>query len=171
MGKLSYDTIITASVSDDQSKLSAESGQTVFGELAESTAGQSDRSVWENGLRQFEDKYMDEYFGAEPAAKKANGDYKYRTYLPKAWVSGKCVCGQAITLNIPINENSAKTDTELKIKEAKALLDPKSAKQKFGDVMGTARKLYFQLHANAKRNIDRDFGLDMTASFWSGDDE
>ena len=168
---LNYDTIITASVSDDQGKLSAESGQTAFGDLAASTKGQSDRSVWEGGLRTFEDKYMDEYYGSEPKAKKANGDWKYRTYLPKAWVSGKCVCGQAIGLNIPINKNSAKTDIELKIKEAKALIDPKNATQKFAIVMGTAKKLYDQVNKNAQRNLVQTYGLDMGAPFWSGDDD
>lgn len=168
---LSYDTIITASVSDDQQRLSAESGQTVFGELAESTGGHHDREVWEGTLRPFEDQYMEEYFSAKPEAKKSNGDWKYRSYLPKAWVSGKCVCGQAIGLNIPIGANSAKTAIELEIKEAKALVDPKSAKQKFRDVMSTARKLFDNMHPNAKRGLDRDFGLDFSASFWSDDDE
>lgn len=162
---LEYDTIIKASVADDQHALADEAGSNVFGDLAGSATSATVRKEWEESIRPFEDQYMNEQVTAPDKIKK-NGEYKYRTFLPKAWSSAKSVVGQAIEYGIVLNADSKKTATEENIKVAKNLLNPKSQKQRFDIVMGTARKIANKLGSTEIDELSEKYGIDFNTQYW-----
>ncbi len=150
---LSIDTIIMADVSDEQEKLSKESSGVMFGDLKGSAIGYgNDRMGWELFIRIHEDSWMEsKNFGSE--AKKKDGTWKYRTYLPMAWSSAKSVLGNALANDIDITGDISKSEIERKLREHKRALQPeKSDIVKFDIVMETAKKIYDKLSDEEKRH-------------------
>ena len=78
-----------------------------------------------------EDEYMEEFYGDVSDAKKKNGDWKYRTYLPAAYSTAKSVIGNALDHGVPLvvdGEYRGKTALEAAIKASKeAVLDETTA--------------------------------------------
>ena len=170
--KLSVDTIHAAAVADDQARLNQEATQSVFGQLAESTMGFTDRKAWEESIRSVEDYYCETVHSFTTDAKtKGRGKpgmknytpprWKYRKLLPAAWSSSKSVCGQAIEHGIKLDADSRKTATEKAIAEKKAEgKTPKTPREKFRITMETAKKILHQLPDDEWEEVLKDFGID-----------
>ena len=78
------------------------------------------------------------------------------------------MCGQAIEHGIRIDENSGKTATELKIKEAKnSLKGEKSPKEKFQIAMDTANKVLANIPDSEREDILRSYGIDPATSAYN----
>ena len=172
---LNVDTIYTAAVADEQHQLADQATNGVFGELADSTKGFTDRTKWEAQVRAFENEYMEKTQGKNADAKtKGRGTkgvgsrWKYAKYLPKSWSSSKSVCGQAVELGITVDAQSGKTATEEKIKEArKDLKSEKTPREKFAIAMDTARKILPSIDDSEREAIMKEYGIDSTNSNWS----
>jgi hypothetical protein len=176
---LDIDTIHAAAVADEQHAFADEATQSVFGSLAASTKGYTNREQWEEGVRKVEDEYMEKVHGKNPDAKtkgrqKKDGTiiapsrWKYRTYLPAAWSSSKSVCGQAIEHGIKMDEDSKKTATEQAIKEIKAGEKvEKTPEQKFDIALDTAKKVLMNIPDNKRDALSKKYGVDFTNSYWS----
>ena len=180
---LNVDTIHTAAVADDQHSMADEATQSVFGQLAGSTVGYSDRKTWEESVRKVEDQYME-------ATQKNNSDaktkgvrrkdgtikvpvrWKYRTYLPAAWSSSKSVCGIAIDKNIALDDTSKKTATEQAIKDIKdGEKVEKSPKEKLHIAFETAKKVLASVPAGKREEVREDlktlYGVDTGNGYWN----
>ena len=72
---------------------------TLAGEACQCAGG---KSAWESFLLPSESEYMQRFHNIEDAKKKSTGDWKFRTYLPKAYTSAKSVLGTALEMGIPI---------------------------------------------------------------------
>lgn len=168
--KLNVDTIYTAAVADEQHQLADHATNGVFGELASSTKGFTDRGEWEKQVRIFEDQYMEATQKSNPDAKtkgtkKKPGRWKYAKFLPKSWSSSKSVCAQAIEHGIKVDETSGKTATEQKIKDAKnALRGEKTPREKFDIAMETANKILGTMPDNERDDALRSYGIDPSNS-------
>ena len=71
-----------------------------------------------------EDAYMSAFHAEDEAARKKDGSWKYRTYLPAAYSTAKSVIGNALDNGVPLivgGEARGKTALEKATKEAKAL--------------------------------------------------
>ena len=179
---LNVDTIHTAAVVDDQHKFADEATQSVFGELAGSTKGYSDRKKWEEDIRVIEDEYMEATQSLNPDAKtkgktKKDGTmvtrarWKYRTYLPAAWSSSKSVCGNALDHGITLDETSKKTATEQAIKEVKEVVKvDKTPKEKIHIAFETANKVLSGVGGTEREELCKDlkdlYGVDTTNGYW-----
>jgi len=175
---LNVDTIYTAAVADEQHTLADAATNGVFGELAESTKGFTDREAWEKEVRAFETEYMQATQGSNPdAMTKGRGKagsksytpprWKYAKFLPKAWSSSKSVCGSAIENGLTIDKDSGKTATEEKIKEIKNdLKSEKTPREKFKIAMDTAAKVIKDLPDQEKLNILKDAGINPAESIF-----
>lgn len=172
---LDINTIYTAAVADEQHSLADEATNGVFGTLADSTKGFTDRPKWEAQVRIFEDEYMEKTQGKNDDAKtkgrgkEAKGSrWKYAKYLPKSWSSSKSVCGSAIEHGVKIDSTSGKTATEQKIKDIKNdLKSEKTPKEKFTIAMDTARKVLSSIDDAEREQLLKDYGIDSTNSNWS----
>ena len=172
---LNVDTIYTAAVADEQHELADQATNGVFGELADSTKGFTDREKWEAQVRAFEDEYMEKTQKNNPDARtKGRGKarkgarWKYAKYLPKSWSSSKSVCGQAIEHGIKVDSSSGKTATEEKIKERKKdLKSEKTPREKFVIAMDTARKILPSIDDAEREQILKDHGIDSSNPYWS----
>ena len=175
---LDIDTIHAAAVADEQHAFADEATQSVFGSLAESTVGYTDRKKWEESVRVIEDEYCDKVHSkTEGAMTKGRGKpgskgyvaprWKYRTLLPSAWSSSKSVCGQAIEHGIKMDADSKKTATEQAIKEKKedAKVD-KTPREKFKIAMDTAAKVLQQVDEAERVAILKDAGIDPSKSIF-----
>lgn len=124
---MNIDTILKASISETAKS-------EVFTELRDNSKFFSDRESYENDLKVFEDEYMEQEFGDEPAAKKKNGEWKYRTYLPQAYTSAKAVICTAFDLGVDMfdedGDGLGKSAIQKATKEAKASTDSKSDQEK-----------------------------------------
>ena len=93
---------------------------TLAGEACQCAGG---KSAWESFLLPSESEYMQRFHNIEDAKKKSSGDWKFRTYLPKAYTSAKSVLGTALDLGIPIIDSNGmvvgKSALQASIKEAK----------------------------------------------------
>lgn len=166
--KLNVDTIYTAAVADEQHELADQATNGVFGSLADSTKGFTDRPKWEAQVRTFENEYMEKTQGKNADAKtKGRGKtaigarWKYAKYLPKSWSSSKSVCGQAIEHGIKIDAKSGKTATEDKIKEVKKdLKSEKTPPEKFRIAMETASKVLPSMDDAQREDILKEYGID-----------
>lgn len=171
---LNIDTIYTAAVADEQHSLAEQATNGVFGELADSTKGFTERPKWEAQVRVFEDEYMAKTQGMNSDAKTkgrgkaaAGSRWKYAKYLPKSWSSSKSVCGQAIEYGIKVDSASGKTATEEKIKEAKNdLKSEKTPREKFAIAMDTARKILPSVDDAEREQLMKDYGIDSTNANW-----
>ena len=105
-----------------------------------------------------EREYMESYHADNPDAKKKDGTYKYRTYLPKAYNTGKSVLKNALECGIPImveGEIVGKSALEKQIKESReGDSEEKSDYDKAVIVVGTLAKLYDKLPIGDKLAIN-----------------
>jgi len=89
---------------------------------------------------------MQRFHNIEDAKKKSTGDWKFRTYLPKAYTSAKSVLGTALDLGIPIIDANGivvgKSALQAAIKEAKdGDKEEKSIPEKVEAMLDSVRKL------------------------------
>lgn len=170
---LNIDTVYAAAVADDQTKLSQDAIQAVFGTLAASTKGFKDRKAWEEHIRVVEDEYMEATQSTNKNAKTKGSKaiparWKYRTYLPIAWSSAKSVCGTALANDVRIDADSRKTATELRIKEIRTRRrGGKTEIEVFNDRMKSASSAFKNLSSSAKSRMRIKHGLDTNNNNWS----
>ena len=147
---LSVDTIVTASVSDEQRRLSSVAAGSVWEDLRASAMGHKakGRTHWDEViLLPIETKYMRERFKGTKEGKKSNGDWWFRKHLPDAYRTAKSVAGTALELDV-VFSTLGKTETEKKIAEKRAESNPdliKTEPQKFEIVMSTAVMIWDKL--------------------------
>jgi len=116
---------------------------TLAGEACQCAGG---KSAWESFLLPSESEYMQRFHNIEDAKKKSTGDWKFRTYLPKAYTSAKSVLGTALDLGIPIIDANGivvgKSALQAAIKEAKdGDKEEKSIPEKVEAMLDSVRKL------------------------------
>jgi len=104
-----------------------------------------------------EREYMDAYHADNEDAKKKDGTYKYRTYLPKAYNTGKSVLKNALECGIPImveGEIVGKSALEKQIKESReGDSEEKTDYDKALVVVETLAKIYDKLSSDEKGSV------------------
>jgi len=105
-----------------------------------------------------EREYMESYLADDEAAKKKDGSWKYRSYLPKAYNTGKSVLKNALECGIPIMQDGevvGKSALEKQIKaEREEGEEEKSDYDKTIIVCETLAKLYYKLSSDEKASVD-----------------
>ena len=132
-----FDAILTADVSDEQSKLSAEAAGMVWSELRNTSVINFTKQGFIDDLRPHEDRFMDERYGHLEESKKKDGSYKYRKFkyvdkhgnpcvggLPPAWSSAKSVLNRAWDENVNFIAGESKSSVEKRVKEKAAANKP-----------------------------------------------
>lgn len=161
---LSVDTIVTASVSDEQSRLSGMAAGSVWEDIRGSAMSHINkgREHWDDiVLLPIETKYMRERFKGTKEGKKKNGDWWFRKHLPDAYRTAKSVAGTAMELNV-VFSSLGKTETEGKIAEKRLENNPdvpKTEREKFGVVMTTAGMIFRNLTTKEKKDADTLYKL------------
>lgn len=107
-----------------QYDIAKESGNQAYGKLASEAVANDvfTKEHWQEYCRAGEDLYMESYHKDNPDAKKKDGSWKYRSYLPAAYNTAKSVIGNALEHNIPLSsggEMKGKSALEKEIREAK----------------------------------------------------
>ena len=112
------------------------------------------------GKRQFledlsigEEEYMVDHFSDVPEARKKNGQWKFRTYLPGSYTSSRSVIVTALELGISVS-NKGKTAIQKEIKLHKDnSKEVKSDYQKALGVVTTLHKIYIKLDDEEQNSI------------------
>jgi len=154
-----FDAILTADVSDEQSKLSAEAAGLVWGELRDSSMKVWSRQGFADLLKGDEDKFMEQKYASFPESKKKDGTWKYRKFnyvdtagqrqtggLPPAWSSSKSVINRAYDENVQVVYDMSKTQVEALTKAAVLEKEPQATDwEKLEGVIRTAKRIYEKL--------------------------
>lgn len=115
----SIDTIITASVADEQSDLANQAGDSVFADLREviNTYSCNTREFFEQLLEGTEVEFMETYL---PNEKFKDGSWKF-SKLPVKYRSAKSVLSTALDAGVNIPAEIGKSALEKVVKETKPL--------------------------------------------------
>ena len=100
-----------------QFEVSKESDAQAYNSLGQTVASHSiiDRYILNSFCRVGETDFMEKFHHNTDGARKKDGSWKFRTYLPAAYSSAKSVLGSALDAGIPI------LDSEGKVKGKSAL--------------------------------------------------
>jgi len=83
-----------------------ESTKNAYGVLAREAGNFSSVDIFDGACRASEEAYMEAFYMDDPAARKGNGEWKFRTYLPKAYSSSKSVLRNALLYGINITDGN-----------------------------------------------------------------
>lgn len=112
-----YESIVQYDVANESS------GQ-AYGKLLQSAVSNlcSSKEEFYNLCADAENHYMQDFHADNPDAKKKSGEWKFRTYLPRAYTTAKSVVGNALEHGIPLQvegEDVGKSALEKAIREKK----------------------------------------------------
>lgn len=113
---INIDTIIAASVADEQQDLANKAGETVFGELRDVAKGFDSSETFNMSLEGIEIEYMEMFHKDE---KFKDGKWKF-SKLPVKWRTAKSVIGSAIDHKVNFT-GKGKSAIESEVKAIKAM--------------------------------------------------
>jgi len=157
----SIDTIITAEVSDEQSKLSREAASNVWKDIASTTQGLIPEDVdrWmQHIIDPVRSSWMEMNHGSnQDAKKKKDGSWKYRTYMPPAFNTALAVAHKGLRAGITNMEGKGKTAVEQEYKDRSKI--QKTEMEKFDCMIKNCRKQFENLTQTEKENAVFEYDI------------